>query len=80
LAEVDRGLPDALKVVADRRIGVKVILDLGADLIPWLAFEAGEEGEIKINGVSFRVKCGEIRDDGVSVLVNGQPQKLTLPK
>jgi len=49
-------------------------------IINYKTFEAGEEGEIKINGVSFRVKCGEIRDDGVSVLVNGQPQKLTLPK
>lgn len=41
-------------------------------------FEVGEEGEVKINAQPFRVRCIEIRDDGVTVSVNGQPQKLTL--
>ena len=43
LAEVDRGLPDGLKLVPDLGIGVQIGLYLSADLIPGLAFEAGEE-------------------------------------
>jgi len=41
-------------------------------------FEVGEEGDLKINGLLLRVHCIEIRDDGVTVNVNGQPQKLLL--
>ena len=40
--------------------------------------EVGEEAEIKVMGQSFRVKCVEVRDDGVTVSVNGQVQKLLL--
>ena len=43
LAEVDRGLPDGLKLVPNLGIGVQIGLYLSADLIPGLAFEAGEE-------------------------------------
>src|SRR6478609_4154860 len=43
LAEVDRGLPDGLKVALNPRIGVHILLDLCGDLIPGLAFETGEE-------------------------------------
>ena len=41
-------------------------------------FEIGEEAEIRSLGQTFRVKCVEIRDDGVIVSVNGQSQKLSL--
>jgi len=41
-------------------------------------FEVGEEAELKFGGQSLRVRCVEIRDDGVTVNVNGQNQKLLL--
>ena len=41
-------------------------------------FEAGEEAEIRAAGQTFRVKCVDIRDDGVTVSVSGQTQKLSL--
>jgi hypothetical protein len=41
-------------------------------------FETGEEGDIKVMGQTFKVKCVEIRDDGATVSVNGQVQKLLL--
>ena len=43
LAEVDRGLPDGLKLVPNLGIGVQIGLYLSPDLLPGLAFEAGEE-------------------------------------
>ena len=41
-------------------------------------FEIGEEAEIKAVGETLRVKCIDVRDDGVVVSVNGQTQKLYL--
>jgi len=41
-------------------------------------FEINEEAELKFGGQSLRVRCVEIRDDGVTVNVNGQNQKLLL--
>jgi hypothetical protein len=41
--EVDRGLPDGLKVIPNLRVGVEISLDLILDLIPGLALEAGEK-------------------------------------
>ena len=43
LAEVDRGLPDGLKLGPNLRVGVQISLYLIPDLILGLAFEAGEE-------------------------------------
>jgi len=44
-------------------------------------FEPGEEAEMKTpNGQSVKVKCVEIRDDGVVVSIGGQTQKLYLTK
>jgi hypothetical protein len=41
-------------------------------------FEAGEEGDIRAAGQTVRIKCVEIRDDGITVSVNGQTQTLSL--
>jgi hypothetical protein len=41
-------------------------------------FEVGEEAELKFGGQSLRIRCIEIRDDGVTINVNGQNQKLLL--
>ena len=41
-------------------------------------FETGEEGEIKVAGQSMRLRCVKIADDGVTVSINGQTQKLVL--
>jgi hypothetical protein len=43
VSEVDRGLPDCLKLVPNLGIGVQIGLYLIPDLLPWLALEAGEE-------------------------------------
>ena len=43
MAEVDRGLPDGPKLILNLGIGVEIGLYLSPDLIPGLAFEAGEE-------------------------------------
>src|SRR4029078_1209186 len=43
VAEVDRGLPDGLKLFLDLRVGIKVRLDLVPDLVPGLALQAREE-------------------------------------
>ena len=43
MAEVDRGLPDGLKLIPNLGIGVEIGLYLSPDLLPGLAFEAGEE-------------------------------------
>ena len=41
-------------------------------------FEIAEDAEIKCMGQTLRVKCIDVRDDGVVVSVNGQTQKLYL--
>jgi hypothetical protein len=41
-------------------------------------FDIGEEGELRVNGRVVRVRCVEIRDDGVTVSINGQSQNLFL--
>lgn len=41
-------------------------------------FEASEEAEIRACGGTLRVKCVEIRDDGITVSVSGQTQTLSL--
>jgi len=41
-------------------------------------FEPGEEGELRVNGRIVRVRCVEIREDGVTVSINGQSQNLFL--
>jgi hypothetical protein len=41
-------------------------------------FAAGEEADMKVQGQSYHIKCVEVRDDGVLVIVNGQSQKLSL--
>jgi hypothetical protein len=40
--------------------------------------ETGEETDFKVSSQTVRVKCVEIRDDGVTISVNGQIQKLLL--
>ena len=58
--------------------GISVTRNRRTAIINNRTFEVGEEGEVKINGQPFRVRCIEIRDDGVTVSVNGQLQKLSL--
>ena len=47
-------------------------------IINYRTFATGEEADLKINGLAVRVRCLEIRDDGVTVSVSGQTQKLFL--
>jgi len=41
-------------------------------------FEVGEESDLRLGSQIVRVKCVEVRDDGVTVSINGQTQKLSL--
>ncbi len=41
-------------------------------------FEVGEESDLRLGNQIVRVRCVEVRDDGVTVSINGQTQKLLL--
>jgi hypothetical protein len=41
-------------------------------------FEVGEEADLRLGSQIVRVRCVEVRDDGVTVVINGQTQKLLL--
>src|SRR3954469_234692 len=41
-------------------------------------FEVGEEADLRLGNQIVRVRCVEVRDDGVTVAINGQTQKLLL--
>jgi hypothetical protein len=41
-------------------------------------FEVGEEGELKSNGQTVRVKCVEIKDKSVVIRINGSNRELFL--
>lgn len=41
-------------------------------------FEVGEEGELKIQGQTVRVKCVEIKDKSVLIRINGSNRELFL--
>ena len=41
-------------------------------------FEVGEESDLRMGGQIVRVRCLEVKDDGVTVSINGQTQKLSL--
>jgi len=41
-------------------------------------FETGEEGDVRSGSQIVRVRCIEVKDDGVTVSINGQTQKLLL--
>lgn len=41
-------------------------------------FEAGETGEVKVNGLKVLIKCEEIRDDSAIINIDGQRRELRL--
>jgi hypothetical protein len=41
-------------------------------------FEAGEEADVRINGQPVRVKCAEIREKSIVIVVNGVSKELFL--
>lgn len=58
--------------------GISVNAERRLAIINNKTFEVGEEGEIRVNGYPIKVKCVEIRDKSVVIMVNEVSKELFL--